>query len=79
MNTDAIENTYIFLEIPKTTNPMSVILSDLIIYSIKIEYTAEKSSISKIYVSLWLNNFLQSFMDLLVIFERISKLQKTLI
>lgn len=79
MNTDAIENTYIFLEIPKTTNPMSVILSDLIIYSIKIEYTAEKFSISKIYVSLWLNNFLQSFMDLLVIFERISKLQKTLI
>lgn len=48
MNTDAIENTCIFLEIPKTTNPMSVILSDLLASSVKIEYTAEKFSTSKI-------------------------------
>lgn len=53
---------------------MSVILSDLLVSSVKIEYTAGKFSISKIYLTLWLNSFLQSFADLLVIFERISKL-----
>lgn len=48
MNTGVIENTCIFLEIPKTTNPMSVILSDSLASRVKIEYTAEKFSILKI-------------------------------